>query len=86
VAGQHSRAARRPKQALLSASGTTLLPGFQPEPLGDIDNAAATMPAKEGAEGETFVVRQRIATDACDLYAETHRRNLIEKEWVHGRL
>jgi two-component system nitrogen regulation response regulator GlnG len=62
------------KQALLQASGPTLLPGFLPEPLCDVDNTAGTTPAEEEAEGETFVVRQRITADARDLYAETHRQ------------
>ncbi|HYT95017.1 MAG TPA: sigma-54 dependent transcriptional regulator, partial [Gemmataceae bacterium] len=62
------------KQALLRASGTVLLPAFLPEPLGGLGVAAPMPPAGEEPGVETFVVRQRLASDARDLYAETHRQ------------
>src|SRR5215813_13041015 len=61
------------KQALLQASGAVLLPAFLPEPLGG--DCAVTPPAPSAGEPgeETFVIRQRVASDVRDLYAETHR-------------
>jgi two-component system nitrogen regulation response regulator GlnG len=61
------------KQALLQARGAVLLPAFLPEPLGGADGAAPPPPAAEPGV-ETFVVRQRVESDARELYAETHRR------------
>jgi two-component system nitrogen regulation response regulator GlnG len=62
------------KQALLKASGAVLLPAFLPEPLG---GPGATSPAPPGGEApgvETFLIRQRLTSDARDLYSETHRQ------------
>jgi DNA-binding NtrC family response regulator len=77
------------KQALLQASGTVLLPAFLPEPLGGPSEAA--LPATTGEEPgvETFIIRQRLASDVCDLYAETHRqldRSLLPRvlEYTRG--
>jgi two-component system nitrogen regulation response regulator GlnG len=79
------------KQALLQASGTVLLTTFLPEPLGGA--GAAVPPATPAAEPgeETFVIRQRVAPDVRDLYAETHRqvdRLLLPRvlEHTHGNL
>jgi len=58
------------RQALLAASGTTLLPAFLP-PL------PRTMAAVAAAPRPTFdvdgFVRERLSPDARDVYAETHR-------------
>jgi two-component system nitrogen regulation response regulator GlnG len=62
------------KQALLQASGAVLLPAFLPEPLGEAGGVTSpALPAEEPGV-ETFVIRQRVATDVRDLYAETHRQ------------
>jgi two-component system nitrogen regulation response regulator GlnG len=62
------------KQALLQASGTTLLPAFLPEPLGGAAEVAPPGPAAAEPGVETFVIRQRVGSDARDLYAEAHRQ------------
>ena len=77
------------KQALLKAHGTILLPCFLPEQLGGAD--ATPAPPAEQPELETFVVRQRLASDLRDLYAETHRqvdRLLLPRvlEHTHGNV
>ena len=59
------------KQALLRANGTVLLPAFLPEGLGR--RSEADPPAAEIGV-ETFVVRQRLASDVRELYAEAHRQ------------
>jgi DNA-binding NtrC family response regulator len=76
------------KQALLGASGAALLPAFLPELRGGASEAA---PAELGSEEpgvETFVIRQRLASDVRDLYAETHRqvdRLLLSRVLEHTR-
>jgi DNA-binding NtrC family response regulator len=61
------------KQALLQARGAVLLPAFLPEPFGgSSEPIPSPQPGKEPG-AETFVVRQRVASDVRDLYAETHR-------------
>jgi two-component system nitrogen regulation response regulator GlnG len=62
------------KQALLQASGAVLLPAFLPESLGGPGEVARTPRTGEEPGGETFVIRQRLASDVRDLYAETHRQ------------
>jgi len=62
------------KQAVLQASGAVLLPAFLPEPLHRPNDAITVPPEDEVPEMETFVVRQRIASDVRDLYAVTHRQ------------
>jgi DNA-binding NtrC family response regulator len=62
------------KQALLRASGAALLPAFLPELLGGDSEAAPAAPESEGPGVETFVIRQRLASDVRDLYADTHRQ------------
>ncbi len=79
------------KQALLQARGATLLAAFLPESLGELGEAAPAPPTREEHGVETFIVRQRIASDVRDLYAETHRqvdRLLLPRvlECTHGNL
>jgi two-component system nitrogen regulation response regulator GlnG len=76
------------KQALLRASGPVLLPAFLPGALAGPSNAAPTPPAAEGPALETFVLRQPIASEARDLYAEMHRqmdRYLLPRVLEHTR-
>jgi two-component system nitrogen regulation response regulator GlnG len=80
------------KQALLQASGTVLLAAFLPQSLGD-PGAPSTMAVPTGQEPgvETFILRQRLAADSRDLYAETHRqldRLLLARvlEYTRGNL
>jgi DNA-binding NtrC family response regulator len=61
------------KQALLQASGTVLLAAFLPELPGGPGEAATAMPPGADLDLEAFV-RQRLAPDARELYAETHRQ------------
>jgi two-component system nitrogen regulation response regulator GlnG len=61
------------KQALLRASGTVLLPAFLPELLGGSREPTLTLAPREGPGLESFI-RRRLAPDARDLYAETHRQ------------
>ena len=79
------------KQALLQARGATLIPAFLPESLGELGEAASASPTGEEPGVETFVIRQRLASDVHDLYAETHRqvdRLLLPRvlECTHGSL
>jgi DNA-binding NtrC family response regulator len=62
------------KQALLRASGGVLLPTFLPESLGGAEKAAAGPVPKDEPGKETFVVRQRLASDVRDAHAEAHRQ------------
>jgi two-component system nitrogen regulation response regulator GlnG len=76
------------KQALLQASGTVLLPSFLPEPLSGPRPLIPASPAGEEFNLEAFI-RQRLAPDANELYAETHRavdRLLLTLvlEFTHG--
>jgi two-component system nitrogen regulation response regulator GlnG len=57
------------KQALLQASGTILLPAFLPDVTG---KPTESSPVQAGLGLDAFI-RQRLGTDAADLYAETHR-------------
>src|SRR5262249_32224931 len=75
------------KQALLRASGAVLLPAFLPNPLGEAGGVTPAPPAAEPGV-ETFVIRQRVASDVRDLYAETHRqldRLLLARVLEHTR-
>jgi two-component system nitrogen regulation response regulator GlnG len=79
------------KQALLQASGTVLLPAFLPGALNGTDEADSLSPAGDERAMETLVIRQRLASDVRDLYAETHRavdRQLLSRvlEFTHGNL
>jgi two-component system, NtrC family, response regulator AtoC len=59
------------KQALLQASGTTLLPAFLPELDGTTNDSR---PAASGANpGLEAFIRERLVPDSQDLYANTHR-------------
>jgi DNA-binding NtrC family response regulator len=62
------------KQALLQASGPVLLPAFLPPLLGGGGEADSALPTRVELGLEKFVVSQRFASDARDLYAETHRQ------------
>jgi two-component system nitrogen regulation response regulator GlnG len=76
------------KQALLQASGAVLLPAFLPEPLGGDGGAAPPAPPAAEPGVETFVIRQRVGSDARDLYAETHKqvdRLLLPRVLEHTR-
>ena len=59
------------KQALLQASGTTLLPAFLPDFAGKPGDSSP--PAAAGTDLEAFI-RQRLGPDVTDLYAATHRQ------------
>jgi two-component system nitrogen regulation response regulator GlnG len=62
------------KQALLQASGPTLLPAFLPESLGG-PNAGVPIGSPEAEPGvEQFLVRQRFGPTDRNLYAEAHRQ------------
>src|SRR5262245_4111579 len=79
------------KQALLQSTGTVLLPGFLPEPLGCSVVADPQQLAAQEPGVETFVIRQRVGSDVRDLYAETHRqvdRLLLPRvlEYTRGNL
>jgi DNA-binding NtrC family response regulator len=62
------------KQALLKASGTTLLPTFLPSL--PVDPCGPATPAQSAAEDPNLKISIRLplGSDACDLYAETHRQ------------
>jgi two-component system nitrogen regulation response regulator GlnG len=62
------------KQALLRASGPTLLATFLPElPHGPAD-AAPAPPVGDGPAVEALVIRQRVGSDMRELYADAHRQ------------
>jgi two-component system nitrogen regulation response regulator GlnG len=76
------------KQALLRASGPVLLPSFLPELGRGPSDPVPASPPGEDLDLEAFI-RQRLAPDASDLYAETHRRVdrlLLTRvlEYTHG--
>jgi two-component system nitrogen regulation response regulator GlnG len=76
------------KQALLHASGTVLLPSFLPALLSGSFPAAPSTPPGEALDLEAFI-RRRLAPDASDLYAETHRQVdrllfTLVLEYTHG--
>jgi two-component system nitrogen regulation response regulator GlnG len=84
------------KQALLKASGPVLLPAFLPElhgsgvrGQGSEKSASLTPDSCSLTPGlETFVIRQRVGSDARDLYADTHRqvdRLLLPRVLEHTR-
>jgi two-component system nitrogen regulation response regulator GlnG len=61
------------KQALLQASGTILLPAFLPELTGGSGESGTAAPPGADLGLEAFI-RQRLAPDMQDLYADTHRQ------------
>jgi two-component system nitrogen regulation response regulator GlnG len=62
------------KQALLRASGPTLLPVFLPECLDRRSETAPLSSAEQEPGVTTFAVRQRFGPEVRDLYAEAHRQ------------
>src|SRR5208282_1404647 len=62
------------KQAILQCNGAVLLPSFLPEPLKGSGEVSAGPEPVGDPQNETFVVRQRIDSDARDLYTESHRQ------------
>jgi two-component system nitrogen regulation response regulator GlnG len=62
------------KQALLQASGPVLLPAFLPDLLSEGGKTDAPPTARDALGTETFIVHQRLAANARDLYAEAHRQ------------
>jgi DNA-binding NtrC family response regulator len=76
------------KQALLQASGAVLLPAFLPESLGGAGVVAPSAPSAAEPGVETFVIRQRLASDVRDLHTEAHRqldRLLLPRVLEHTR-
>jgi nitrogen regulation protein NR(I) len=61
------------KQALLQSSGAILLPAFLPE-LADKPKESGSTAAVAGDLGLESFIRERLAADAGDLYAEVHRQ------------
>jgi two-component system nitrogen regulation response regulator GlnG len=61
------------KQALLRASGSTLLASFLPERLGEDPLGQSARSAAE-TDGETFVVRQQLSSEIRNAYTDTHRQ------------
>ena len=61
------------KQALLQASGTVLLPGFLPEPLGGNTESDALSPLEKDLDLKS-TIRQQLGPEARDLYGEMHRQ------------
>ena len=59
------------KQALLRASGPTLLPAFLPELPGGAQSPAVSPPTGDNLALEAFI-DQRLVPDTNDLYAQTH--------------
>jgi two-component system nitrogen regulation response regulator GlnG len=71
------------KQAILRAGGSVLLPEFLPAGL-EGPGEAGTPAADPGVD--SFLIRQRIAADVHDLYAEAHRqvdRQLLPRVLEH---
>ena len=62
------------KQAMLQCSGAIMLCEFLPESLREHEAAKQSPQSEEVPGVETFVIRQQLASDARDLYAETHRQ------------
>jgi two-component system nitrogen regulation response regulator GlnG len=60
------------KQALLQASGAVLLPAFLPDSLRGAQTNRE-IPTDNSDLGLRAFIRQRLAPDASDLYAEVHR-------------
>ena len=62
------------KQALLRASGTVLLPAFLPEPWGNRLDRSNRPHRRRRSPAWCPSSESRLGPDACDLYAEAHRR------------
>jgi two-component system nitrogen regulation response regulator GlnG len=79
------------KQALLVASGAVLLPASLPKLPGEPEGDALVSSKEDETGMEALVLRQRLASDVRDLYAETHRqvdRLLLPRvlEYTQGNL
>ncbi|HEY2588035.1 MAG TPA: sigma-54 dependent transcriptional regulator [Tepidisphaeraceae bacterium] len=61
------------KQALLRASGATLLPAFLPELQGDAPANASESSAHPSDSDLRSFIQKRLTPEASDLYAEVHR-------------
>jgi two-component system nitrogen regulation response regulator GlnG len=61
------------KQALLRASGTVLLPAFLPDLANKSGHAVPAVPSASGLVLDELI-RQKLGSDAQDLYAEIHRQ------------
>jgi two-component system nitrogen regulation response regulator GlnG len=75
------------RQALLRASGPVLLAAFLPKALGETEHGQPTSPAA-AVPADAFLIRQRIASDVRDMYAEAHRkldRLLLPRVLEHTR-
>src|SRR4051794_37058760 len=76
------------KKPLLKPGGPFLPPAFFPDPRGGAGGTAPPAPPAAEPGVETFVIRQRVASDVRDLYAETHRqldRLLLPRVMQHTR-
>jgi two-component system, NtrC family, response regulator AtoC len=62
------------KQGLLHARGTTLLPTFLPALPGEPSEPVTTSPSAAGDPNLDAFIRLCLASEAGDLYAETHRQ------------
>ena len=62
------------KQALLQASGTTLLPAFLPDLPGEPSGPMTAPPSAAGDPDLEAFIRLCLASGEGDLYAETHRQ------------
>ena len=62
------------KQALLHSTGSVLLPAFLPELPGVPDTTVDPLPADAESSADTFVVRERLASDVRELYVDAHRQ------------
>jgi DNA-binding NtrC family response regulator len=62
------------KQALLRASGSTLLASFLPERLRAADPPAQPASLEAATDAETFIVRQQLSSDIRNAYTDTHRQ------------
>jgi DNA-binding NtrC family response regulator len=66
------------KQAVLRSSGTMLLPGFLPGPLGEPGNPDESSGPRGADAGLLGFIRDRLGPDAREVYAETHR--LVDRQ------
>jgi two-component system nitrogen regulation response regulator GlnG len=62
------------KQALLRASGSTLLASFLPERLDAADRTAESAPSGAETDADTFIVRQQLSSEIRNAYTDTHRQ------------
>jgi two-component system nitrogen regulation response regulator GlnG len=62
------------KQALLQSKGAVLLPAFLPELAGGSGEPSLASATGQEPGVETFVIRERLTSDARELYADAHRQ------------